>query len=86
MAILLRDAGPQIPTDPAYYAWSIQVHLVATALAITLSALITVLGRVYIRAVTLRVFGADDYFIVAAMVDIPSALTGLALLSIDCSY
>ncbi|KAF2477036.1 uncharacterized protein BDR25DRAFT_192035, partial [Lindgomyces ingoldianus] len=59
---------PGLPTDPAYYTWSIQRHLTAIDLSLMILALITVLGRVYIRVFVLHVFRLDDYLIVAAMV------------------
>ncbi|KAF2796640.1 hypothetical protein K505DRAFT_202661, partial [Melanomma pulvis-pyrius CBS 109.77] len=59
---------PGVPTDPAYYTWSIQKHLAAIDLSLMLLALIAVLGRVYIRVFVLRVFRLDDHLIVAAMV------------------
>lgn len=69
MAVLNRQGPPPgVPTDPAYYTWSIQRHLAAIDLSLMLLALIAVLGRLYIRVFVLRVFRLDDHLIVAAMV------------------
>jgi len=69
MAVLRRQDGPPgLPTDPAYYTWSVQTQLTAIDLSLLLIALVAVLGRVYIRLFVLRVFRLDDYFMVAAMV------------------
>jgi hypothetical protein len=68
MVVLPRQLPPVIPTDPDYFTWSIQGQLRAISLSLMLLALITVLGRVYIRYFVLGVFRIDDYMIVAAMV------------------
>lgn len=56
------------PTDPAYYAWSVQRELKAIDLSLMCLALVAVLGRIWIRVFRLHVFRLDDYFMVAAMV------------------
>lgn len=69
MAAMKRQAPPpNLPTDPAYYTWSVQGQLTAIDLSLMLIALTAVLGRCYIRIFVLRVFRLDDYFMVAAMV------------------
>ncbi|KAF2738970.1 hypothetical protein EJ04DRAFT_573411 [Polyplosphaeria fusca] len=62
-----NPALPPPPTDPSYYAYSIQSQLRAIDISLLTIALIIVLARVYIRTVTLRVFRLDDAFMVAAM-------------------
>lgn len=64
----IEDPLPSLPTDPAYYSWSIQGKLTAIDLSLTVLALVTVLTRLYIRLFVLHIFRFDDYFIVAAMV------------------
>ncbi|KAF2267549.1 hypothetical protein CC78DRAFT_541507 [Lojkania enalia] len=68
MAVLKRQGPPPgIPTDPNYFAFSIQKELSAITISLMTVALVAVIGRVYIRACVLHVFRLDDYFIVAAM-------------------
>ncbi|KAF2004388.1 hypothetical protein P154DRAFT_616939 [Amniculicola lignicola CBS 123094] len=69
MAVLPRQDPPAfaLPTDPEYYAFSIQNELRAVTLSLLAVALATVLTRIYIRIFLLRVFRLDDYFIVIAM-------------------
>lgn len=67
MAVLQRQL-PEIPTDPAYYTYSVQKHLTAIDLSLMILVLIVVFLRVYIRVFTLGVFRLDDYFMVAATV------------------
>lgn len=61
-------AFPGIPTDPAYYSWSVQGQLTAIDLSLMIIAAVLVVARVYIRVFVLGVFRLDDYFMVAAMV------------------
>ncbi|KAF2872245.1 hypothetical protein BDV95DRAFT_605876 [Massariosphaeria phaeospora] len=68
MAALRRQAPLEIPTDPAYYAWTIQPRLTAIDISLLVLALVTVLARLYIRVVVLKLFRLDDAFIAAAMV------------------
>jgi hypothetical protein len=69
MDFFKRQAGPAgVPTDPEYYAFSVQGQLRAITLSLMLVATVTVISRVYIRAFMLRVFRLDDFFMVVAMV------------------
>ena len=69
-----QAADFSMPTDPAYYAFSVQGQLRAITLSLMLVATAIVASRVYIRAVMLRVFRLDDFFMVAAMVRTRSCL------------
>ncbi|KAF2656269.1 hypothetical protein K491DRAFT_392681 [Lophiostoma macrostomum CBS 122681] len=69
MDFFKRQAGPAgLPTDPAYYAFSVQGQLRAITLSLMLVAAVAVVSRVYIRAFMLRVFRLDDFFMVVAMI------------------
>jgi hypothetical protein len=61
-------AFPGMPTDPAYYTWSVQGQLAAIDLSLMIIASVLVVARVYIRVFVLGVFRVDDYFMVAAMI------------------
>ena len=69
MDFFKRQAGAAgLPTDPEYYAFSVQGQLRAITLSLMLVATVAVISRVYIRAFMLRVFRLDDFFMVVATV------------------
>lgn len=70
MAILPRQGGPpqMPPMTPEFLAYNNKDPIIIIPAVFTALAFVVTMMRVYVRAVMLRVFGVDDYLMLASMV------------------
>lgn len=68
MSILPRQASATPDLTPEYLAFNLAPQLLSVSGTLTALALFVFLLRTYVRAVMLRVFGADDYLMLVAVV------------------